>query len=249
MQKTKSILPILAAILLTLTACGSKETEPLPDTIKWFNTTYAILTTANHGSLDLIGGLNKVSGSEKLVKEMLSEWWDVTDRDSADETIEWLLDEGHRIDFAEDVAYLQEIAGPELGGSDTESLIQEFNPEDQPYVRCIIEAYQAYGDHAIDAWDYCRAMQLLGQYYVAGYYTKEETLDKSLEVAVLLQNTYDSWDDLAQSYLYGYQYWSEDDVNEEGSDSYERKAIYEKLKSSSKNPYTIDWNLHFEKTW
>ena len=54
---------------------------------------------------------------------------------------------------------------------------------------------------------------------------------------------------MAQSYLYGYQYWQEDDMDEEGSASYERRAIYEKLLEQKDNPYQIDWNLKLEKSW
>ena len=45
-----------------------------------------------------------------------------------------------------------------------------------------------------------------------------------------------------ESYFAGYEYWSE-----ESSD--ERRDIYEDLKSSSDNPFALDWNTTLEKTW
>ena len=92
-------------------------------------------------------------------------------------------------------------------------------------------------------------MQLLGNYYIAGYYTLEESMDKSLEVAKTLQGMYTSWDEMMDSYLYGYRYWQEDDIDDPDSASAARLQVYEELKSSGKNPYTLGWNLPLEKTW
>ena len=41
--------------------------------------------------------------------------------------------------------------------------------------------YEQYGPDAIAGWDYCRAMNLMSFYYLAGYYTEQEALDKSLK--------------------------------------------------------------------
>ena len=85
-------------------------------------------------------------------------------------------------------------------------------------------------------------MNLVGNYYIAGYYSKEEALDKSLEIGKELQTKFDSWDSMTDSYLAGYEYWSE-----ESSD--ERRAVYEKIKAAEDTPYSLDWNLNMEKTW
>lgn len=102
--------------------------------------------------------------------------------------------------------------------------------------------YEQYGENAIDAWDYCRALSLAAFYYHAGYYTEQEALDKSLEIAQTMQPLYSSWDEAMDSYLRGYEYWAE-----ESSD--ERRAIYEELKQEENSLYHVDWNLTFEKTW
>ena len=53
-------------------------------------------------------------------------------------------------------------------------------------------------------------MNFLGYYYIAGYYGKEEALDLSLEFARKIQPLYNSWDELMDSYLRGYEFWSEE---------------------------------------
>jgi hypothetical protein len=102
--------------------------------------------------------------------------------------------------------------------------------------------YEEFGDNAIAGWDYCRALNLMSFYYLAGYYTEEEALDKSLEIAQTVQPLFTSWDDLIASYMRGYEYWAEES-------SAERQGIYEDLKSRDDNPYAVDYNTTLEKTW
>ncbi len=173
------------------------------DTVQWFNNTCAVLTAVNSWDYTLFGGAPANDSSKAIVQNMLNEWWDVTDHESADETMDWLLNEGQRVSFAE-----------ELG--------------------C--------GEDDVAGWDYCRAMSLLGYYYLAGYYTEEEALDQSLEVAKTIQNTFDSWDSLMDSYFAGYEYWSEDN-------SGERREIYEGIKAEADSPFNLDWGMTLEKSW
>ena len=102
--------------------------------------------------------------------------------------------------------------------------------------------YEEYGANAIDGWDYCRAMNLLSFYYLAGYYTEQEVLEQSLEIAKMIQPLYESWDELIASYLRGYEYWAEES-------SEERRAVYEELKEKEDSPYNIDFKMELVKTW
>lgn len=102
--------------------------------------------------------------------------------------------------------------------------------------------YEQYGSDAAAGWDYSRAMSLLGYYYLAGFYTQEEALDKSLEAGKTIQGIFDSWDSFMESYFVGYEYWSE-----ENSD--ERRQIYEDIKASADNPFVLEWGMTLEKTW
>ena len=74
-------------------------------------------------------------------------------------------------------------------------------------------------------------------------------MDQSLEIAQLLQKTYTSWDEMIESYMYGFQYWNEDDISDTSSDSYERKQMYEQLKTKEGSPYQLDWNITLTKEW
>ena len=81
--------------------CGSKKEEvleevELTDTIRWFNASYAILTETNNWDYNLFGGLANTEKNRKIVRKFLDERWGITDWDSADETLEWIRDKGHR---------------------------------------------------------------------------------------------------------------------------------------------------------
>jgi len=123
-----------------------------------------------------------------------------------------------------------------------EGLARSWNVTDKASADQVLEGLVASGNATGSAWDYSRAMSNLGNYYIAGYYTIEETLDKSLEIAKIIQTKFNSWDAFVESYLAGYASWA-------GENAENRRWIYEQLKQSAFNPYNLDWNLPLEKSW
>ena len=91
------------------------KTEPpaeLTDTIRWFNASYAVLTDLNGWDYNRFAGLAANDDVMAMEQKSLEEWWSVTDRATADSTLDWILTEGHRDTFAEDMAYLEESRHP-----------------------------------------------------------------------------------------------------------------------------------------
>lgn len=218
----------------------------MTDTIRWFNATYAVLIDINGNDFNLFGGMPANDDSKTVMQNSLPDSWGVEDRASADENMEWLLSEGHRVAFAEDMKALEdEGVTADISTEDLAALLKdEYGFEDDEansYARSF-GIYTEHGADAIAAWDYSRAMYLLSAYYHAGYYTEQEALDQSLAVAQTIQSLYESWDDFMDSYLWGYEYWSEEE-------STERREIYEKLKAQSDSPFRFDFKMNLEKTW
>ena len=244
---------ILVLGITGASGCGSEQKEEeileeieLTDTIRWFNASYAILTETNNWDYNLFGGLTNTETNRKTVRRLLDEWWGVTDWDSADSTLEWIRDKGHRSEFARIVTTLEKDGMSDIPKDQREAfLIENYDFGGAERAGLFAEWYAMYEEYGIDAitgWDCCRAMNLLGYYYIAGYYGKEEALDLSLEIAQKIQPLFDSWDDLMDSYLRGYEYWA-------GGDSEERRAIYEEIKTRDDNPYQVDFKMALEKTW
>lgn len=217
----------------------------MSDTIRWFNATYAVLTDLNGWDYNLFGGLEPTESNQKLEQQLLVEWWGVTDRASADETLDWILTEGHRVEFVDTMVYLEEYEIQNVAEDERVDFILEYFDISEEEAKIYADAYtkyETYGENTIAGWDYCRAMNLMGYYYLAGYYTEEEALDKSLEIAETMQPMFDSWDALIDSYMCGYEYWAEES-------SEERREVYEDLKGREDNPYAVDYQMTLEKTW
>lgn len=266
MKKTKEFIALFfTGIIVTVAGCGNVATQnhevkeeqtdivenkdknlAESDTVLWMNGTYAVLTELNSCDYTVFGGMKANEMNKEMMQESLNEWWEITDRESADEMITWLLTEGgHRVQFGEEMRYLEETGIKDVTEEERKQFIYdnfEMSEEQAEIYAKLYSLYAQKGEDAILGWDYCRAMNLLGDYYIAGYYSKEEALDKSLEIGKELQTKFDSWDSMADSYLAGYEYWSE-----ESSD--ERRAVYEKIKAAEDSPYYLDWNLNLEKTW
>lgn len=215
------------------------------DTILWFDAACAVLTDANGWDYTMFGGLPANEDSAAITQSLLEEWWGVEDRASAEDNMDWLTGEGHRVEFADSMAYLEESGIGEVPAEERAAFMLENFEVEEEEARNYADWYGVYeekGEDAIAGWDYSRAMSLLGYYYLAGYYTEEEALDASLALAQTIQTSFDSWDDFMESYFAGYEYWAEES-------SEERREIYADLKAASDNPYSVDWNLNLEKTW
>ena len=222
-----------------------RTTAELTDTIRWFNASYAVLTDLNGWDYNRFAGLAANDDVMAMEQKSLEEWWSVTDRVTADSTLDWILTEGHRDTFAEDMAYLEEAGIRDIAPNERSAfLLDQFQmtaDEAQNYAD-MFGFYEQYGPDAIAGWDYCRAMNLMSFYYLAGYYTEQEALDTSLEIARTMQPLFESWDDLMSSYMRGYEYWAEESADE-------RRALYEDLKTRQDNPYSVDFKMQLEKTW
>jgi hypothetical protein len=257
----KRLIVLSLVFILALTGCSkvtsknssSKSTETkkesVSDTVMWFNAVYGVITTRNGADINVFGGYDaKVKSNVEMMKDGLVTSWEVSDRKSADETLTWILTEGHNKNL------LSEYNDNDFKSLSRDELVsalsdESYKDEDRVYFLGIYDAVEKYGDNAIRAWDLSRAMQLSAWYYIAGYYTYEEAMDSCLKIAKELQKTYSSWDDMMDSYFYGFQYWNEDDMSDPDSESYARIQTYEMLKQQKNSPYSLDWNMELQKDW
>lgn len=241
----------MAQLLNEMNGSGSAEGEALSDTVLWFNATYAPLTYSNGGNWRLVGGMEPSYYNERLEKVLLERDWDVVDRESAVETIEWLREEGHRETFRN---YRQELEEMELLDVDADVFLEAItSTEMEGYLFRYVIVYSLYqsglDEDAIAAWDLCRINQLCGDFYICGYLTYEEAMDISLENSLVLQKKYDSWDELVNSYMLGYQFWKSDPCTTEDSPTLQRYQYYEMLLEMLDGPYELDWNMELKKDW
>lgn len=230
---------------------SDSDQYPLPDTVLWFNATYAPLTYSNGGDWRIVGGSELSDENETLTRFLLERDWNIEDRDSALETVERLRKEGHRKKCRECMDELEERGFLDLDEETFAQKLMESGIEENIY-RYVI-AYYMYQEgldaDSIAAWDLCRVNQLYADFYICGYMTYEEAMDASLENSLILQEMYPSWEEMMNFYMLGYQFWKNDPATTEDSPTMERYRYYEMLRQTENGPYSLEWDMKLEKSW
>lgn len=230
---------------------SESETDASPDTVLWFNATYAPLTYSNAGNWRLVGGVQPSTYNKKLVQALILRDWDIQDRDSALKTVEWLKKEGHRARCQEYMEELQEMGMLDMDAETFLQALMDTGIEENlfRYVMVYDMYHNGQDANAIAAWDLCRVNQLYGDFYICGYMTYEEAMDASLENSLVLQKMYPSWEAMVGSYMMGYQFWQSDPCLTEDSPTLKRYGYYEILLETENGPYTLDWDMELTKSW
>ncbi len=182
-------------------------------------------------------------------QQSLSSSWGVESAADLTEMADWLMNEGHNQDALE---FLGEYGGTDETDRDAfDTKLKEQNLDDGTYISLMAayDAYAAYGEGAIAAWDLSRVGTIMGFGYAAGYCSYEEAMDKILEAAEKSQELYNSWEDFNKSYLYGYSYWAEESLDDAASSAAERAEMVNSMESQANGPFTIDWNMELKKEW
>lgn len=230
----------------------AKEEESLPETILWFNASYAPLTYSNRCDWELVGGMRPTDSNKEFCQKMLKRDWGIKDRDSAIEKIENLKRNGHREKCRACLEELKKLGILNINNeAEAVRAIRDAGIEENVFRYVLAyEMYQSGLDaDYIAAWDLCRVNHLYADFYICGYMTYEEAMDGSLENSVALQQMYSSWDEMVVAYLIGYQFWQSDPMETEDSPTKTRYQCYLDLLEMEDGPYTLDWDMKLEKSW
>lgn len=159
------------------------------------------------------------------------------------------MSEGHNQSAME---ALKEFHAAEAADRDSLKKQLEEAGEDEETCNSVLAAYDAwtaYGDAAISAWDLSRVNTIMSFGYAAGNCTYEEAMDKSLEAAKKAQEAFPSWGDFNQSYLDSYAFWTGEAWSDPDSSAAERVEIINTLESQVNGPFSVDWNMELQKDW
>lgn len=188
--------------------------------------------TAEQFSAINIGAINgeqtgcfcdSLSTGEKAsaIKENLCNYYDIVDRESALETLEWLYNSGHRVYF--------DLIKDAVSGKDTKIIADELNDEDieriKDYISNLqesldevieehfVDSRRALSECSIAAWDMGRLVLLTRCCFDVGYISDEEAWYYINGARQISKEQYGSWKDFASGYVIGRAMWSGSNVS------------------------------------
>lgn len=95
------------------------------------------------------------------------------------------------------------------------------------------EMHERYPEQGMLAWDLVRTLSIVGGAYMSGVMPYDVASKLALEACRRLQQSFSSWDDVAENYTLGYQFWRD-------SRATDRLRYYKKLKKTW--IYEIPWD-------
>lgn len=176
----------------------------------------AILSSRNDMNFEDIGfvknGLDYTKMHRAPIAHLLKEWWSVTDRQSALDNLNWLVNEGHRKDWDAYVYNLQQ---------DKPEKYEGFEVDKKNYDQCVqmLKINFNISEDIIrnvdmGAWDYDRLVTVARWSYIAGYISEEEAWKYCETAKNLAQASYNSWQEYFVSHALGRAVAYEGDSNE-----------------------------------
>lgn len=172
-------------------------------------------------------------------REILEEYWGIKDAQTAKENLNWLRFEGQRNNeefLNEQSRIIEQIKFPATRDEEINTLIENIgeivvstkNGVDEFIDPQIITDFKSIG-----AWDYIRGATVSKDCYNYGYLTEKEAWDYLITFSQSAKKEFDSWEQVAVSFLIGRYIWSGENVQEWYIDNftwlfsnYEEKKIY-----------------------
>jgi hypothetical protein len=183
----------------------------------------ANLSMLNNTSLNTLTTLVDERTKEDIL-QMLDAHWNIDNRTSLLETIQWLEDGGHRGYFQKIWQTLQQIPKEEWAISTTKvaAVLAEdgADPEKvKEYTENLLDGLTYLKSLEIinestmmdcTSWDLARAINLLRWGYDVGFISKDEALKKISKYAKSLTAVYSSWMAVSIGYILGFIMWNGD---------------------------------------
>lgn len=163
--------------------------------------------------------------------------WGIHDREELIAVISNMTFHGHNDSFQEAAAIANSLTDAEM-----EALIAQSSEVDAymwPYTKALSEKW---GDKGILSWDLFRMSNLAQWGYTAGYLTYAEALALVEPAATLLCETFSSWEEAYENYLWGSAWWERIDVEAWGAGREKSRAegLIEPLDDSVENAAYLD---------
>lgn len=239
MRKFAVYMSILLSVAFLSLDCKGGPTD---EQRLWALAAAGVLTEANGDQHDILAGCEATPDEIEKQRLSLSKWWGIDSREDLFRSLQWIEQSGHRKHFDEMGSYLPTIAQTEeqynkmISQIDDPELINAWN--------VVLRNWHYLGKRSLIGWDYSRYIHLCRRGYLLGLVNEKEAWDLIMPVARLLQQTFESWEDLGENYLIGREFWSLKQTNEDG---WYFLQAYKRLLADSTSPWVkIPWELKLE---
>ncbi|SIT28382.1 Protein of unknown function [Filimonas lacunae] len=187
---------------------------------KWAIACGADLAFANGQYLnDIATGLGK-----QACRQLLSDWWDIDSAEELVETIEWLQEEGHRLQYDTICQALNTISVKEsktflrsyaVNNEEEEEAVMEKLRNTRDALELFREKQIIGSTEQPDAliWDFARIINLCRGGFDAGYLPKQQALQYIVHCIPAIKSTYSSWKELSVAYQFARCVWNGVDVD------------------------------------
>jgi hypothetical protein len=227
------------SIFLTTSDKGTPAIRANPSYLEWTTQQQrewalgicGILTEMNNGHHALLGGEPVTPENRENQKTLLNRWWNVNSRDDLLDKLTWIELGGHRQEFEKFGEALKR-----LDASQASNLMERAKGdlELQNRIDIVNEYRDKLEKKSLIGWDYSRYVALCGWGVVAGYISETEAWEHIMPVARMVQQTFDSWDDLGANYLVGRRFWSYRQTVRTGL---EAQDAYKRLCTDTNSPW------------
>lgn len=156
----------------------------------------------------------------KDIAQNLMNFYDIVDRESAIDVLEWLKDRGHRIYFRAIRAF---VAGTSVGIDDS-ILLEDEKSNTYEFIKNLNEATEKLiekgylggkeylANCSVAAWDMGRLVLLVRCCYDLGYLSLEEAWKFIMTAQRISRDSYYNWEDFASDYIIGRCMWNGPDM-------------------------------------
>lgn len=223
----------------------------------WGYAVTANLTIVNNGSTKYLGGVSrkplfkktKITDESPAViatffRNQLSSGWGVNNREDCLEILQRLYFGLHDNVYLDLKYVLDSMTDKQIDEIMKDS---KTNDLDKARINFIKKYGKELDDRGIIGWDWSRMVSVTGWGYLAGYLTYEESNEIIMSVAQTIQMVFNSWDDIGLNYVRGYEFWSGESIDKQGSSAAHRMDIHNRLLKNENSPYnTLNWNMDLE---
>ncbi len=185
---------------------------PTPEQAEYALAMSAILSTYNQETYSTLAS----DMYPTTLKPLMEQWWDITDRQTSLLMLNWLRDDGHRVEYNQAKEYI--LDNQLKNCTDVAKFAGKNNLNFPPSCDNTVMASQyqllstlssKIGNHSLLAWDYGRLISVARWSYTLGWISEQEAWEYIMPATQALQKEYSSWKEYGEQYLLGRAYWQQ----------------------------------------